>query len=104
MFPYGAPIISSVTGCTPSGSRTTDCLSSTTITVTGSNFGISAASVDTVSALTATVAGYTCTSVTVTTPHTVFTCKLPVGPTGPDLYHVVLQPRQVVIISIIKVH
>jgi hypothetical protein len=87
--PYATPNITSVSGCTADGLRTKSCIAGTTITIVGNNFGATKAAVDGGSALTVTVGGYTCASLTIVAPHVTLTCVLPAGPTGLNLNVVV---------------
>lgn len=75
---YVSPSITSIAGCTSSGSATKDCslIGDTVITLSGSNFGMNSA------LLRITVAGLNCSNIVVVTAHSALSCLLPVNPVG----------------------
>lgn len=83
-FAYGAPTITSVSGCTNVGSTTVNCsqTATTVVTVSGSNFGSAAAALGRSGPLTVTVDGVICSGVNVIIAHTRLSCSLPAGGFG----------------------
>eukprot|EP01012_Entosiphon_sulcatum_P051097 TRINITY_DN7013_c0_g1_i3.p1 TRINITY_DN7013_c0_g1~~TRINITY_DN7013_c0_g1_i3.p1 ORF type:complete len:4070 (-),score=286.73 TRINITY_DN7013_c0_g1_i3:31-12240(-) len=84
---YAAPIVTRVQGCTDSGQVTQQCPTSggLRLTITGDNFGTSAASI--------TLGSQTCSAVVHTLPSQQLTCTLPAG-TGANIPVIVSQGGQ----------